>query len=133
MDDGSYIFDPNFEEEKNAKLHLVVAGTEDAITMVEAGANEVSNEEMLAALTYAHGIIKELCSAQEDFLKDYEARFGIKKIEATFNNPDTSLYSKVQAFLTDEKLEALYGKGKKEFQQVLDSFDEETKQYLLSE
>lgn len=133
MDDGSYIFDPNFEEEKNAKLHLVVAGTEDAITMVEAGANEVSNEEMLAALTHAHGIIKELCSAQEDFLKDYEARFGIKKIEATFNNPDTSLYSKVQAFLTDEKLEALYGKGKKEFQQVLDSFDEETKQYLLSE
>ena len=133
MDDGSYIFDPSFEQEKQARLHLVVAGTTDAITMVEAGANEVSNEEMIAALTHAHGILKELCNAQLDFLKDYEKQFGIKEIIPTFNNPDTSLYTKVQAFLTDTKLQELYGKGKKEFQHVLDVFDEETKAYLISE
>jgi len=110
MNDGEYIFDPSFDQEREAKLHLVVAGTTDAITMVEAGASEVSNEEMIAALTHAHTIITELCEAQLDFLRDYEAQFGIEKITPTLNVPDTSLYSKVQAFLTDEKLEALYGK-----------------------
>lgn len=132
--DDSYTFDPNFEEEKNAKLHLVVAGTLDAITMVEAGANEVTNEEMLKALAYAHDLVKELCSAQLDFITDYEKQFGeIKKIEATLNNPDVSLYEKVQAFLTEEKLETLYNTGKKDFQIALDALDLETEEYLLAE
>lgn len=133
MDDGSYVFDPDFSQEQEARLHIVVAGTQDAITMVEAGANEVSNKEMIEILSKAHDIIKELCEAQQDFLADYEKQFGIKKIEPTFNNPDVSLYEKVQAFLTEEKLEVLYGKGKKEFQHELDTLDEETKNYLLDE
>ncbi len=131
MNDGSYIFDPSFAEEKVSLLHLVIAGTSDAITMVEAGASQVSNEQMLKALSYAHGLVKELCAAQEDFLKDYEKQFSIKKIIPTLNNPDVSLYEKVKAFLTTEKLESLYGKGKKEFQEVLDTLDLETKAYLL--
>lgn len=133
MNDGSYIFDPNFLQEAEARLHLVVAGTQDAITMVEAGANQISNTEMLEALSYAHGLIQELCKAQLDYIADYEKQFGIKQIEPTFNNPDVSLYEKVQAYLTEEKLEVLYGKGKKEFQHELDTLDELTKQYLLDE
>lgn len=133
MDDGIYVFDPDFSQEQEARLHIVVAGTQDAITMVEAGANEVSNAEMVATLSKAHDIIKDLCEAQQDFLADYEKQFGIKKIEPTFNNPDVSLYEKVQAFLTEEKLEVLYGKGKKEFQYELDTLDEETKNYLINE
>ena len=132
--DDSYTFDPSFEEEKSAKLHLVVAGTLDAITMVEAGANEVTNEQMLKALSYAHGLVKELCNAQLDFVVDYEKQFGaITKIEATLNNPDVSLYEKVQAFLTEEKLETLYNTGKKDFQLALDRLDQETEEYLLAE
>jgi len=133
-DDDTYTFDPDFSQENKAKLHLVVAGTLDAITMVEAGANEVSNKQMLDALSFAHGIVKELCSAQLDFLKAFETQYGkIESIQPSFNNPDTSLYEKVQIFLTDKKLEALYGKWKKDFQKVLDTLDIETKQYLLSE
>ena len=133
-EDDSYTFDPNFEQEKNAKLHLVVAGTLDAITMVEAGANEVTNEQMLAALAHAHNLIKELCNAQLDFIKAYEAQFGaIKQITPTLNNPDVSLYEKVQAYLTEEKLEALYNKGKKDFQHELDALDIETEKYLLEQ
>jgi len=132
--DDSYTFDPSFEEEKNAKLHLVVAGTLDAITMVEAGANEVTNKEMLAALTHAHGLVKDLCNAQLDFITDYEKQFGaIRKIEPKFNNPDVSLYEKVQAYLTEEKLEVLYGKGKKDFQKELDSLDVQTEEYLVEQ
>ena len=126
-----YIFDPSFAEEKTAKLHLVVAGTTDAITMVEAGANEVSNTQMIDALSHAHKIIQELCEAQLDFLKAYEQGYWvIEKIIPTLNTPDTSLYSKVQAFLTDEKLQALYNTGKKEFQHVLDNFDIEVTEHL---
>lgn len=130
--DDSYTFDPSFEQESDAKLHLVVAGTLDAITMVEAGANEVTNEQMLAALDHAHSLVKDLCNAQLDFIADYEKQFGeIRKIVPTLNNPDVSLYEKVQSYLTEEKLEALYNKGKKDFQKELDSLDEETKNYLL--
>ncbi len=131
-EDDSYTFDPSFEQEVNAKLHLVVAGTLDAITMVEAGANEVTNKEMLAALSHAHSLIQDLCNAQLDFIAAYESQFGkIKKIEPTLNNPDVSLYEKVQEFLTEKKLEVLYNKGKKDFQKELDALDEETKNYLL--
>ncbi len=131
--DDSYSFDPSFEQEKSSKLQLVVAGTLDAITMVEAGANEVTNDQMLAALAHAHSLVKELCNAQLDFIADYIKQFGeIKKIEATLNNPDVSLYEKVQAYLTEEKLEALYNKGKKDFQHELDTLDIETKEYLLT-
>lgn len=102
--------------------------------MVEAGANQVDNREMLDALSHAHGLIKDLCNAQLDFLKAYEKQFGaIKHIEATLNNPDVSLYEKVQLYLTEEKLEVLYGKGKKDFQYELDTLDEEVKNYLLAE
>lgn len=132
--DDTYTYDPNFDQEKNAKLHLVVAGTLDAITMVEAGANEVTNEQMLTALEYAHGLIKELCNAQLDFIAAYKKQFGeIILIEATLNNPDVSLYEKVQMYLTQEKLEILYNKGKKDFGYELDNLDEETKNYLLEQ
>jgi len=77
--------------------------------MVEAGANEVSNQEMLDALSHAHEIIKELCNAQLDFVKAYETQYGeIHKIEPSFNLPDTSLYDHVREFLTEEKMQALY-------------------------
>ncbi len=102
--------------------------------MVEAGANEVSNDQMLAALSHAHSLVKDLCNAQLDFIADYEKQFGdIRKIQPTLNNPDVSLYEKVQSYLTEEKLETLYNKGKKDFQKKLDTLDEETKNYLLEQ
>jgi len=129
--DGSFIFDPNFSQEKTAKLHIIVAGTKDAITMVEAGAFEVSEAEMMQALEYAHKLVIELCEAQEDFLRVYEKQFGIKAITPTFNLPDETLYHKVQRYLTESKLEVLYHKGKKELQYELDTLDVEVKKYLL--
>lgn len=131
MDDGSFVYDPDFTQEKVAKLHIIVAGTKDAITMVEAGGNEASEVEMMSALEYAHTLVVELCEAQEDFLRDYETQFGIKAITPTFNLPDETLYHTVQAYLTEEKLETLYHKGKKEFQYELDTLDEEVKKYLI--
>lgn len=133
MSDGSYIYSPSFKELETSVLDLIVAGTLDAITMVEAGAKEVSNEQMVAALSYGHDCIKELCNAQNDFIAYYAEQFGIPEPKVSYNTPDETLYSHVQEFLTREKLEALYNKGKKEFQHVLDSYDEEVAEFLIKE
>lgn len=128
--EGKFIFDPSFEEEKNAKLNILVAGTPDAITMVEAGWHEVSRDEMIAILEFSHSVIKELCNAQLDFIADYKTAYGIPEVKAFYNKVDESLYGKVKEFLTEEKLETLYNKWKKEFHDNLVKLEEETKEFL---
>ncbi len=63
--DGSFIINPTFQQIETSDMEIVVAGTKDGITMVEGGANEVSEEVMLEALDKAHESIKELCVLQE--------------------------------------------------------------------
>lgn len=128
--DNKFIFDPNFEEDKNSKLSLLVAWTYDAITMVESTWQEVSEDEMMSWLEFAFNLIKDLCNAQNDFIKDYEAKFWIPKIKEYYNLPDETLYEKIDSFLTNEKLECLYGLWKKEFQHKLDELDIEVKEFL---
>lgn len=132
MPDGSYVFDPTFSQEDEAVLHIVVAGTHDAITMVESGSLEVSWEEMLDILKFAHERIQVLCEAQNDFLHSYQEIYTIIPIPPSFNNPDESMYAQVQEFLSDEKLTCLYYTWKKEFQQKLDMLDSEVQEYLLN-
>src|SRR6195256_4323611 len=65
--DGNFVVNPNEEDLlENSDLDLVVAGSEDAILMVEGGANEISEAEILDALDIAHGAIKKLVQAQKD-------------------------------------------------------------------
>ena len=127
-----YIFNPKKSEEEEAKLVLLTAWTLDALTMVEAGAKEVSDEEMLKALEYSHNIIKEICKAQNDYIEEYKKLFWIWEIKVIYNLPDESLYELVKEFLTEEKLECLYGLGKHEFQEMLNSLDEQTREFLAS-
>src|SRR5438445_7586287 len=67
--DGQYVINPTFEQRKNSKLDLVVAGTRDGIVMVEAGAREVSEEQVLDALEAAHGAIRQLVSVIDDLAR----------------------------------------------------------------
>ena len=60
--DGEYIINPNAEQRERSKLNLNLAGTKDAIMMVEAGANEISEKEMLDAIMFGHEAIKEQCA-----------------------------------------------------------------------
>ena len=65
--DGELVVNPTLREsEDDAELDLIVVGTKDGLTMVEAGANEVPEEKILEALELAHGEIVKLCEAQED-------------------------------------------------------------------
>jgi polyribonucleotide nucleotidyltransferase len=131
QEDDSYIFCPTKQQENSSKLVLITAWTTDAITMVEASAKEVNDEEMVKALEYSHNIIKEICEAQNTYIALYRERYGIKNIEPTFNKADETLYSEVSKFLTLEKLECLYNKWKHEFQEELDNLDIEVKELLI--
>jgi len=130
LNDWKFIFDPSFEEEQEAKLNLLVAGTLDAITMVESSWNEVSQDEMMSGLKYAFDLIKDFCNAQNDFITEYKKVFGIWKIVPFYNLPDESLFQRISEFLTEEKLECFYWLWKKEFQHKLDELDIEVKEFL---
>ncbi|MDD2907681.1 MAG: polyribonucleotide nucleotidyltransferase [Candidatus Gracilibacteria bacterium] len=132
MKDNSIVFNPTSSQESEAKLNLLTAGTLDAITMVEAGAYEVSNEEMILALEKSHEIIKKICNSQIDFIEEYKKTFEIVEAKAVYNKPDETIYDEVKSFLTSEKMEVLYEKGKKEFQGELDNLDLEVREYLVS-
>src|SRR3989454_11820547 len=73
--DGRYIVNPTYDEIRESKLNLIVAGTEEAIVMVEAGAHEVSEEIMVEALMLAHKEINRLCRWQKELYK----ALGIEK------------------------------------------------------
>ena len=68
--DGKLIINPTVEEAQKSDLNLAVAGTKEAINMVEAGANELSEEEMLDAIMFGHEAIKKLCEFQEEITRE---------------------------------------------------------------
>jgi polyribonucleotide nucleotidyltransferase len=91
--DGNFVVNPNEEDLlESSDLDLVVAGTDEAILMVEAGANEIPEAEILDALDIAHGEIKKLCGAQ------YELRekAGKEKMEIEVPTVDEGLFAAVQ-------------------------------------
>ena len=70
--DGRYVINPTYDEVRESRLNLIVAGTEEAIVMVEAGAKEVSEEIMVEALMLAHKEINRLCRWQRELYKALE-------------------------------------------------------------
>jgi polyribonucleotide nucleotidyltransferase len=92
--------------------------------MVEASANEVSNDQMVAMLEHAHNVIREVCDAQLDYLEAYSKAYGIKEIDAVYKTYDDFAIAKVEGFLTKERLECLYNKGKKEFAHEVTKLEE---------
>ena len=68
--DGQYVINPTYPERKTSKIDLVVAGSADAIMMVEAGANEATEEEMITALDAAHKAIKHIVAAIDDLKRE---------------------------------------------------------------
>lgn len=64
--DGEYVINPDSEQRAKSAIHLNLAGTKDAILMIEAGANEVSNDEMVGAIMFGHKEISKICAFIED-------------------------------------------------------------------
>lgn len=96
--DEQLIVYPDSDQIKKTELDLFVAGTKDAIMMVEAGANEVSEEVIVEAIIKAHDAIKELCELQEKFV----AEVGISEHKYEIHSTSEEVTSYVDAFLRDK-------------------------------
>ncbi len=90
--DGQYVMNPTFEQRKQSKLDLVVAGSRDGLVMVEAGAKEVSEEQVVEALGAAHEAIKQIVESIEDLAKEA----GKPKLKVTAKEIDHDFYREVE-------------------------------------
>jgi polyribonucleotide nucleotidyltransferase len=116
---GNFIFDPTFEQLATAHLDLTVAGTLDAITMVESQGSEVSNDLMVRAFEFAHSLIKDLCEAQISFLELYKQSHSLPEITLTVVDTDETVLKSVQELVSEEEIQKLYGLGKLEFHDAI--------------
>ena len=96
--DGEYIINPNSAEREKSRLSLTVAGTRDAVMMVEAGANELTEAEMLKAILLAHETIKHIVS----FIESIAAEIGQPKMEVNIYQPDPEFVALVREYAMDK-------------------------------
>ena len=127
---GEFIINPKAEETELCDIILNVAGTKDAINMVESGSKEVSEEDMVDAIMFGHEAIKELISFEEEIIKSV----GKEKIEVELVKLDENLVKEVEEFATSKMLEAIQIKDKIEKYAAIDkvkedSIEEFTKRY----
>jgi polyribonucleotide nucleotidyltransferase len=108
--DGQYVINPTFEQRKQSKLDLVVAGTRDGIVMVEAGAKEVTEEQVLEALETAHTAIKKIVATIEEIA----AANGKKKAVVAKKEIGHEFYREVEEKVLVPLTEAMRIRGKLE-------------------
>ncbi|KAB2337558.1 polyribonucleotide nucleotidyltransferase [Cytobacillus depressus] len=101
--DGAFIINPTVAQAEKSDIHLVVAGTKDAINMVEAGAYEVPEETMLEAIMFGHEEIQRLIAFQEEIV----AEIGKEKLEVALFELDKELEAEVRALCEQEMIAAI--------------------------
>lgn len=119
--DGEFIVNPTPEELEKSDLDLTVAGTKDAINMVEAGAKQVSEDVMLDALMFGHAAVKELIEFQEKIIEE----IGSSKMEYETLTPEDELVKRIRELITDKMDKALRIKEKLEKYAAIDAIKEE--------
>ena len=120
--DGKFIINPSAEELEKTDITLSVAGTKDAINMVESGSKEVSEEDMIEALMFGHEAIKELCQFEEEIAKE----IGKEKINVELKTLDEELVKEVNNFACSKMCEAIQIKDKLEKYAQIDKVKEDT-------
>ena len=123
MVDGAPVVEPTYEEQKGSKLNIVVAGTEDGIVMVEAGACEATEEEVLAAIEFGHECCKKIITG----IKELAAKAGKPKREFTAPQRNQTIYAAVEKLLRDRLTDALDTQkhGKSESYALVDALEDE--------
>ena len=124
--DGEYIINPSVEQLEKSDITLSVAGTKDAINMVESGSKEVTEEAMIDAIMIGHVAIKELISFQETIVKE----IGKEKITVELATIDEELNKEVREFATSKMLSAIQIKDKLEKYAAIDKVKEDSVIYF---
>ena len=114
--DGDFVVNPDEETHEELDLDLIVAGTDEAILMVEAGASGVTEAEILDALAIAHGEIKKLCAAMEEL----QQKAGKEKIAHEEPRLDASLLDQIRSEYGQALVDAIATEGKLERYEAID-------------
>ena len=124
--DGRFIINPTLEQREQSDINLTVAGTKDAIMMVEAGADEVSEEVMLDAIFFGHEEIKKLV----EFIDEIVAEVGKPKKELVIKQIPEDIDAAVRAYATGRMQEAIHTFDKLERLDNMDAVEVETKEHF---
>ena len=124
--DGELIINPTYEQRMKSDIDLTVAGTKEAIMMVEAGANEVSESDMLDAIMFAHEEIKQLCV----FIEEIANEVGKEKMEYVVFKADDDVDEAVRAYATDKMVEAIKTFDKLERLENMEKVEAETHEHF---
>ncbi len=127
--DGKFIINPTQEELEASDIDLTVAGTKQAINMVEAGSKEVSEDDMLEALLFGHEAVKELCEFQEKIIEE----IGTEKMEYEKLEIEDSLRARIQDLASQKLDSAMRIKDKQEKYATIDAVKEEVVQLFEEE
>lgn len=101
--DGKPIVNPDQEQAQKSDLHLMLAGTKDAVMMVEAGAQEISKEDVLSCIEAGHDVIKDIVSQQEKMVSEV----GVEKMEVKIDELPEELVREVEPYARKEVANAL--------------------------
>ena len=126
---GTWVLNPTFQQLEYSDLDITVAGSKDAIIMVEGGALEVPESEILEGLQIAHDGIKELCALQDEMLEGHR----VPDMEWTPQEPAAALKSKVEGLAAARVEEALNLTDKQERQQAMAALREDVVSTLVDE
>lgn len=132
--DGEFIINPNQEQEEKSLMHLTVAGTADAVMMVEAGAKEVPEMTILDAIMFGHEEIKKIVAAIEEFRAEALALdLAKEKVMPELKVIPEEIETAVKAYAYDNLLEAIRIKDKHTRDAAAEAVKEEAVQHLLEQ
>ena len=124
--DGELIINPTYEQRMASDINLTISGTKEAIMMVEAGANEVPEMEMLDAIMFGHEEIKKLC----EFIEEIVAEVGKEKMEYKVFKATEEIDAAVREFATEKMITAIKTVEKQERMANMDAVEKETKEHF---
>ncbi|MBU5677467.1 polyribonucleotide nucleotidyltransferase [Alkaliphilus sp. MSJ-5] len=127
MIDGNLLINPTSDQREHSELDLVVSGTKDAVMMIEAGANEVTEEQMLEAILFAHEEIKNIVSFIEEIVKEV----GKEKQEVILFEVDKDLDSEIREYATSKIANAIRTVEKLERTEKVELAKRETIEYFI--
>ncbi|MBR2826058.1 MAG: polyribonucleotide nucleotidyltransferase [Erysipelotrichaceae bacterium] len=125
-ENGEFIINPTVKQAEESDLSLTIAGTKDAIMMVEAGAKEISEDDMLDALMFGQKYIKVLCEFEDEII----AKVGQPKMEVVLYEVPAELKNAVYEYVYDRLKAAVSIKDKLECNNTIDALTRETCEFF---
>lgn len=127
--DGEFVINPTVEQAERSEMHLVVAGTKDAIVMVEAGANEVPEDIILEAVLFGHEAVKQIVQEIESFA----AEAGVPKREVVLHEVDPEVEAAVRSMATEMMKTAVRNPDKQAREAAITEVGNQVKAALLEQ